>query len=194
MMDVQETEQLSDEEIVKLSLTNEDYFLYLIGRYQTKLFNYVRRLTNISAAEIEDLLQEVFLKIYLNLNDFDTSLKFSSWVYAITRNQVISNHRKLHARAEGHKVSLEDDDVKEIATDFDIKSDIDQKFLRENIDKVLDKLNAKHREVLILKFLEEKNYQEISDIIKRPIGTVGSLLNKAKQEFKKEFIKQNIKT
>lgn len=193
MINTDEVEKLSDEEVVKLSLANEDYFLYLIGRYQTKLFNYVRRLTNISNEEVEDLLQEVFLKIFLNLNDFDTSLKFSSWAYAITRNQVISNHRKLHARAEGHKVSLEDDDVKEIATDFDIKSDIDQKFLKESIQKVLDELDAKYREVLILKFLEEKNYQEISDIIRRPIGTVGSLLNKAKQEFKKEFVRQNIK-
>ncbi|MCX6796552.1 MAG: RNA polymerase sigma factor [Candidatus Falkowbacteria bacterium] len=193
MLNADKLNNLRDEEIVKLALTNPDYFLLIIKRYQTKLFNYIRRLTNISAEDAEDLLQEIFLKIYLNLNDFDQGLKFSSWVYAISRNQVISHHRKLQARAEGHKVALENNDIKEIAFDFDIKSDIDQNFLKENIQKVLDKLDAKYREVLILKFLEEKNYQEISDIIKRPIGTVGSLLNKAKLEFRKELAKQNIK-
>lgn len=40
----------------------------------------------------EDLLQEIFLKVYLNLNDFDPDLKFSSWIYAIARNQVVSQH------------------------------------------------------------------------------------------------------
>jgi RNA polymerase sigma-70 factor (ECF subfamily) len=53
-------------------------------------------------------------------------------------------------------------------------------------------LDDKYREVLVLKFLEEKNYQEISDIIKKPPGTVASTINKAKQEFRKELARQKI--
>ena len=193
MINTDQVEKLSDEDIVKLTLENQSYFLYIINRYKIKLFNFVRRITNVSAEDAEDLLQEVFLKIYLNLNDFDHDQKFSSWAYAITRNQVISHHRKLHVRPEGHAVSVEDENVREIAADFDLRKDMDLNYLRENIFKVLDKLDEKYREVLVLKFLEEKSYQEISDIIKKPIGTVGSMMNKAKSEFKKELSKQEIK-
>jgi RNA polymerase sigma-70 factor (ECF subfamily) len=193
MINIDQVENLSDEEVVKLTLENQSYFLFIINRYKVKLFNFIRRITNASAEDAEDLLQEVFLKIYLNLNDFDHDLKFSSWAYAIARNQVISHHRKLQARAEGHAITIEDDNVKEIAADFDLKKDVDLNYLRENIFKVLDEMDEKYREILVLKFLEEKSYQEISDIIKKPIGTVGSMMNKAKSEFKKELSKQEIK-
>ncbi|HOZ56447.1 MAG: ECF RNA polymerase sigma factor SigW [Parcubacteria group bacterium ADurb.Bin316] len=193
MINNDQVEKMSDEDIVKLALQNQDYFLHIINRYQLRLFNFIRRITNASTEDAEDLLQEIFLKIYLNLNDFDRGLKFSSWAYAIARNQVISHHRKLQARAEGHTVALEDESVKQIAADFDIKNNIDLQCLRENIFKILDNLDDKYREVLVLKFLEEKSYQEISDIIKKPIGTVGSMMNKAKTEFQKELSRQKIK-
>jgi RNA polymerase sigma-70 factor (ECF subfamily) len=186
-------DKLSDEEIVQLTLENQDSFLYLVTRYKTKLFNFIRRITNVRDEDIEDLLQEIFLKVYLNLNDFDKDQKFSSWIYAITRNQVISGHRKLQARAEGHSIGLDDKTAEKIISGFDIQENLDSILTKEKITKVLDNLDKKHKEILILRFLEEKNYQEISDIIKKPMGTVGSIMNKAKKEFEMELKKQNIK-
>jgi RNA polymerase sigma-70 factor (ECF subfamily) len=193
MPSLSEFDNLSDEEIVNLTLKNQDNFTYLINRYQDKLFNYIRRITNVRDEDAQDLLQDIFLKIYLNLNDFDNSLKFSSWVYAISRNQVISNHRKLQARAEGHSVPLEDDSAKKIISGFNIEKEIDSNYLKDNVFKVLDALDEKYRDILILKFIEEKNYQEISDIIKKPVGTVGSMMNKAKKMFKDELSRQDLK-
>lgn len=193
MLSALELDKLSDEDLVVLTLKDQDNFAYLIYRYQDKLFNYIRRLTNIRDEDIQDLLQDIFLKIYLNLNDFDNTLKFSSWVYAITHNQVISNHRKVQARAEGHSIPLEDASANKIIAGFNIEKEIDTNYLKANVFKVLAALNKKYREVLILKFLEEKNYQEISDIIKKPIGTVGSMMNKAKKMFKEELSRQDIK-
>jgi RNA polymerase sigma-70 factor (ECF subfamily) len=193
MLSPSEFNNLSDEEIVNLTLKNQDNFTYLINRYQDKLFNYIRRITNVRDEDAQDLLQDIFLKIYLNLNDFDNSLKFSSWVYAISRNQVISNHRKLQARAEGHSVPLEDDSAKKIISGFNIEKEIDSNYLKDNVFKVLDALDEKYRDILILKFIEEKNYQEISDIIKKPVGTVGSMMNKAKKMFKDELSRQDLK-
>ena len=193
MSSLSEFDNLSDEEIVNLTLKNQDNFTYLINRYQDKLFNYIRRITNIRDEDAQDLLQDIFLKIYLNLNDFDNSLKFSSWVYAISRNQVISNHRKLQARAEGHSVPLEDESAKKIISGFNIEKELDANYLKDNVFKVLDALDEKYRDILILKFIEEKNYQEISDIIKKPVGTVGSMMNKAKQLFKEELSRQDLK-
>lgn len=184
-------ESLSDVELVKLTLADQENFLYLVNRYKDKLLHYIRRLTNTGLEEAEDTLQEVFIKVYLNLNDFDTDLKFSSWIYRITHNQVISRHRKIKARPEGYSIDIEDHAARSLAADVDIMATTDLMILKKQIALVLDKLAPKYQEVLVLKFLEEKNYQEISDIIKKPAGTVASTLNKAKHEFKKELAKQN---
>lgn len=186
-------EKLSDEEIVDLTIKNQDFFIYLINRYKIKLGYYINRLTNIRPEDIEDLLQEIFLKIYLNLNDFDHSLKFSSWIYSITHNQIINNYRKIQARPEGHATAIDNDLIGRLASEFNITAEIDQNYLNKNVSKILEQLKQKYREILVLKFFAEKDYQEISDIIKKPIGTVGSMMNKAKQEFKKELEKQKIK-
>ncbi len=186
-------EDKTDEEIVKLSLADQEYFLHIIKRYKLKLYRYVLRISNIDPEEAEDILQEVFMKVYKNLNDFDDSLKFSSWIYRITHNQVISNFRKITARPQKTGFDLDDDIIKNIASEFNLIKDVDDKILQTSIAKVLDEMSVKYKEVLVLKFLEEKSYNEISDIIKKPIGTVGSMMNRAKKEFKEKFLEQDIK-
>jgi RNA polymerase sigma-70 factor (ECF subfamily) len=156
------------------------------------LYRYVLRISNIDTEEAEDILQEVFMKVYQNLNDFDDSLKFSSWIYRITHNQVISNFRKIKARPQKSSFDIDDDFIKNISSSLDLRDDIDAGILKTSIMKVLDKIGPKYKEVLVLKFLEEKKYNEISDIIKKPSGTVGSMVNRAKKEFREEFLKQNI--
>ncbi len=190
---IDDIEKLTDAELVKLSLKNQDSFVYLVDRYKGKLSSYIKRLTNANNEDAEDILQEVFIKVYLNLNDFDKNLKFSSWIYRITHNQVISGHRKLKARPEGYAVNLDDQLANSLASEIDIKGQVDHNILQEQINLVLNKLEPKYRDVLVLKFLEEQSYQEISDILKKPLGTVASLMNKAKREFKTEFEKQNLK-
>ncbi len=192
MIDVAAVQNLSDAELVDLSLENQHNFLYLVNRYRFRLLSYIKRLTNISEDDAEDILQEVFIKVYLNLNDFNSDLKFSSWIYRITHNQVISSHRKLKARPEGYAIDIADKSALNLAADIDIVAGTDLQILKQKIIKVLDGLERKYRDILILRFLEEKNYQEISDIIRKPQGTVASAINKAKQEFKKEFEKQKI--
>lgn len=190
---VDEISSLSDLELLNLSLVNQDNFVYLVDRYKGKLSSYIKRLTNVNNEDVEDILQEVFIKVYLNLNDFNKDLKFSSWIYRITHNQVISGHRKIKARPEGYAVVIDDQLANSLAAEIDIKGQVDSKILQKTISLVLAKIEPKYRDVLILKFLEEKSYQEISDILKKPLGTVASLMNKAKQEFKLELEKQNFK-
>lgn len=192
MTDTISAQNLSDAELVKLSLEDQNNFLYLVDRYKGKLLNYIRRLTNVNDDDAEDILQDVFIKVYLNLNDFNADLKFSSWIYRITHNQVISSHRKLKARPEGYAVDIEDKAALNLAADIDIAAGADLTIMKQNITKVLKGLDQKYRDILVLKFLEERNYQEISDIIRKPAGTVASMINKAKSEFKKELARQKI--
>jgi len=183
---------LTDEELVKLALEDQAVFLWLVERYRAKLLRYINRLTNVNDDDAEDILQDVFIKVYLNLNDFNGDLKFSSWIYRITHNQVISRHRRLKARPEGYLIDIEDQAARNLAAEIDIEASADLELLKKKIKLILGFLEERYREVLVLKFLEEKNYQEISDIIKKPGGTVASLINRAKQAFKKELLKQNI--
>jgi len=182
----------TDEELVALVLKNQEHFAYLIKRYEVKLASYVRRISSFEKEEIEDVLQEVFIKTYKNLNDFDRGLKFSSWIYRITRNQVISNYRKKKARPQSITWKINEEVLNNMVSDFDVERKIDSEFLKQNISEVLQRVDKKYREVLILKFLEEKDYKEISDIIQKPTGTVSSWINRAKKKFRKELEKQKV--
>ncbi len=71
-----------------------------------------------------------------------------------------------------------------IIADFDINQSIDADLLSQDINRMLNKLDKKYQEVLILKFLEGKSYKEISDILKKPMGTVATLVNRAKKQFR----------
>ncbi|OGF20674.1 hypothetical protein A2Y83_00525 [Candidatus Falkowbacteria bacterium RBG_13_39_14] len=182
-------EGLSDEELAKMALVKQSFFGQIIKRYERKLISYIKKISNVSHEDAEDILQDVFIKVYKNLNDFDDSLKFSSWIYRICRNEVISNWRKRRARPQNSPEELDENFIKGITSDLDIEREIDRKYLKRNIYKILDKLDIRHKDILILKFFEECDYKEISDIMKMPMGTVASLMNRAKKEFRKKIKK-----
>jgi len=172
-----------------LVLKDADLFLELMQRYEGRLLAYINRIINVSNGEAEDILQEVFIKTYQNLNGFDLNLKFSTWVYRITYNQVISFFRK----NKKHTTNLTDKDsealILNIADELNLKQAVAQKIDAKLIREAISDLDSKYRDVLVLKFLEDKDYNEISDIIKKPVATVGTLINRAKNKIK-EALKQ----
>jgi RNA polymerase sigma-70 factor, ECF subfamily len=193
MLKQQDFIEKTDEELVGLSLTNQVYFVCLINRYQDKLMRYVRRISNFSYEDAEDILQEVFIKVYQNLNYFNPKLKFSSWIYRITHNEVISSFRKKHIRPQPMSWEINDDLLENITADFDVKKEIDQQYLQHNIKQILSKLEDKYAQILELKYLEDKSYQEISDILQKSPGTIASLLHRAKKRFFHQLKAQKIK-
>ena len=176
---------VSDEVLAAAAVKDHRAFAEIIRRYQGKLFSYIMRISNVSREEAEDILQDSFLKVYRNLNDFDSSLKLSSWLYRITHNQVISEYRKKSVRAHGHTVDIDDTALSRLASDIDTAREVDIKLLRQNIEGIMSDIDEKYREVLVLRFFEELSYQEISDILRKPMGTVATLVNRAKAQFDK---------
>src|SRR3989339_1527280 len=185
MLDKNDCNEKNDEELVALALKNQDFFACLVERYEPKLMRYVRRISAATQEDAEDLLQEIFVKVYRNLNDFDPDLKFSSWIYRIAHNQVISYWRKTKVRPQVLKFEADEDFLKFIATDEDLARDTERKFSGEEVRKMIENLDKKYKEVLVLKFLEGKDYKEISDILEKPLGTVATLINRAKKQFAK---------
>lgn len=178
----------TDGELVKLSLENEDYFYCIISRYENVLTHYIQRISSSSKEDAEDILQEVFISVYKNLNDFDDSLKFSSWIYRITHNKTISAWRKLKSRPKTISTDEENDLFNIIPSGEDILGDLEKKYNAEKMRKTLDKLDKKYKEVLVLKFLEDKDYKEISDILKKPLGTIATLISRAKAKLRDEMV------
>lgn len=184
--------QKTDEELVSLSLRNKDAFAYLVNRYQAKLARYIRRISKFDEEETADILQDVFIKAYLNLNDFDKRLKFSAWIYRITHNQVISQYRRLRVRPQA-VIAVEDESVANQFTDgIDLAHDLDQKYSAAAVRAGLEKLSYKYQEALVLRYLEEKSYEEISVILRKPVATVGTLINRAKKELQQLINKDHI--
>ena len=113
----------TDEELVGLCVSDTMYFAELIKRYEIVLLRYVLRRSHASKEDAEDIVQNSFIKMYRNSNDFDTALKFSSWAYRITHNELIDWYRKQKTKPE-LVVSKDDDDVfASIAGDINIEKE-----------------------------------------------------------------------
>ncbi|PIR75956.1 MAG: RNA polymerase sigma factor SigW [Candidatus Magasanikbacteria bacterium CG_4_9_14_0_2_um_filter_42_11] len=182
----------TDESLALLSATDHDAFGALVGRYEQKLYRYIRRITDASHEECEDILQETFLKAYRYVHNFDPLLSFSSWIYRIAHNETISHFRKRSVRPQ----TIKEEDgtlyLQNITADINIVDDIDREALQQQLQEVLSSLGPKYKDVLILRYLEEKSYQEISDILKMPIKTVGTRINRAKKQLQEIVKTSNI--
>lgn len=173
-------ENPSDGELVKQSLKNPNAFGEIVERYWERLFRYVRRISFSTDEDIEDILQETFIKVYRNLNDFDGDLTFSTWIYHICRNTVIDAIRKKSSRPR--TTSIDTEDITHLfRDDTDLARSIDTKEQLAKITTLIGALPLVYREVLVLKFLEEKTYEEIMDIVEKPKGTIASLINRGRK-------------
>lgn len=183
---------LSDKDLVTRSLQNPDDFVYIIRKYEEPISRYIRRRSKATNADVNDIVQEVFIKVYRNLNDFDPDLAFSSWVYRIAHNTIIDWYRREKKR---DYISIDDEDSgmlinlagSESADGFAISEEI-----KKEITKVLADMDPIYKDVLILRFFEDKNYEEISDIMQIPVSAVGVRINRAKKIVKKQLL-DNVK-
>jgi RNA polymerase sigma-70 factor (ECF subfamily) len=175
--------EFTDEQIViKVQKGDVESFGLLMERYRPKIMRYLRRFIR-TTEDAEDLVQETFIKAYKNIQSFDTTKRFSPWIYKIAHNEFINSLRKkvrLPAFVFDVDAVFPQLPAKERSDD-----DMDKKLLREMLEKCLEKLNAKYREVLVLYYLEEMGYGEISDILQIPSSTVGIRLKRGKEMLKK---------
>jgi len=181
----------TDAELIELAKKDPEMFGLLMERYQGQLFHHIRRMTGLGKDDIQDLLQEIFIKIYQKLNEYDEVLKFSSWAYRIAHNHIVDYFRKVSARPQSN--SLEDFEWdKIINASFHMEKDIMNKDCVEKVKICISQLPIKYKEVLILRFVEEKEYEEIMDILKKPKGTVATLIARGKEMLLTKLKQENI--
>ncbi|MEI8175198.1 MAG: RNA polymerase sigma factor, partial [bacterium] len=156
--------------------SNQDLYSVIIDRYQKKLVRYVNNLIKNEDKAI-DIVQESFIKAFINLNSFNIEKKFSSWIYRIAHNQAINLAKKYQKETP----LLEDWDFK---SDDDIEKDFEEKETTEKVERCLKNIPLLYSEPLSLYYIDEKSYEEISDILRIPMGTVATRINRAKKIMK----------
>jgi len=174
---------LSDEEALKQVQRGEvEAFEVIVERYQEKLLRYGRKFLNRNE-DIEEIVQEIFVKAYVNAKGYDTSRKFSSWIYRIAHNEFVNALKK--------KKPLYFFDLDILLPRFVAKKNLEEETFRkedrEKISSLMDKLEFKYKEPLILHYFEDLSYKDISDILRIPVSTVGIRIKRAKEAIKKMY-------
>ncbi len=175
--------------IVEAQKGNREAFAILVRMYFKKIFRvaYIY-LHNIHDAE--DITQTAFLKAYSNIRNFDSEKPFFPWIYQITKNLSLN-----HIQREKLKIKRETD-----TSNYDSNGDKhnpELQFIKDSealaLKKALIKLDKESRDILILKHWNDCSYQEISEILSIPIGTVMSRLYYARKKLKVEILKMEEK-
>ena len=174
-----------DAELVNAALQEREAFAVIVERYEQRLRNYVRRITSSDEEITKDVLQETFVKAYVHLNDYDSSLPLSAWLYRIARNETMNYFRAHKNRPQAFKNESDTEIFDRVASELTADTESEQRIHREAVRAAIEKLPFQYREILILRFFEEKSYEEISDILEMPSGTVSVYLTRAKKLLKK---------
>lgn len=168
-------------------------FEELILKHEKIVYNVALRMMNHSE-DAKDISQDVFLKAYKNLANFDERSAFSTWLYRITHNTCIDEMRK---RKGKHSYSLEEEMESEegsmqrqIADEGDTP---EESLLREEekgeILQALDTLSGEHKAAIILRDVKGLSYDEIAEILELSMGTVKSRISRARNQLKAEILK-----
>ncbi|MDB5194682.1 MAG: subfamily polymerase sigma factor, polymerase sigma-70 factor, subfamily [Parcubacteria group bacterium] len=176
---------LTDEEAARLvQLGEPEMFGVLVERYEEKLLRYGRRFLS-KSEDIEDIVQDVFMSAYENIQDFDTHARFSPWIYRIAHNAFVNKLGK-SVRDRLRLIDLDTLLSHPAYEDPDIERR-EWKEVGKMIDKALAEVAPKYREVLVLYYLEELPYKEIADVLSVPQSTVGVRLKRGKEALKRAY-------
>jgi RNA polymerase sigma-70 factor, ECF subfamily len=177
----------SDQNIVIAALADPNAYGRLIRKHESMLRRYVRRILGTRSNATDDVLQEVFIKAYLNLNDFDQTRTFAPWIYRIAHNEAISHLRK--SKSGIQTITGEDAQVflDYVADPEDPATLFWKGRSADHIRTCLNALDAKYRDVLVLRYMEDQSYDDISDILRLPPGTVATLLKRGLKRLKDIF-------
>jgi len=174
---------MEDSELISQVLKgNRNAFTFLVNRYQNLVVHITGRLIQ-RQDELEDVCQEVFLKVFQNLAKYRNECKLSTWIATIAYNTSINYLRKFK---KGDEVNPDDSIAFKNLSDFKIL-DYEKEDLHRYIREQIELLPVQYRTVLTLYHLEEFSYQEIEQITGMPEGTIKSYLFRAKALLKEKL-------
>ena len=179
----------SDEDLIKrFQDGDEQAYVELVNRYRDRLMNFVYRFTS-DSEQSEDIVQETLIKLYTHKHYYKKIAKFSTWIYTIAANYAKTELRKKKNRKITNLSQMSSDEK-----DYDLPSVqpntdqlLESEYLEKRIQSAINTLPLHFKTVIVLRDIQELSYDEISNIVEVPLGTVKSRINRARLQLQKEL-------
>jgi RNA polymerase sigma-70 factor (ECF subfamily) len=173
-----------DEELMeRCAAGSHEAFQCLVERYRGRLINVVGRFIN-DRDRAEDIVQEVFLRVYRNRQRYERKGKFSTWIFTIAVNLAKNEiRRKVRRRGEISLEGLEEAAGPTAATadrSPGAEENLGREQLREMVAEAIERLPVRYREAVVLRDIEGLAYEEIASVLRIPGGTVRSRINRGR--------------
>ncbi|RPI04537.1 MAG: sigma-70 family RNA polymerase sigma factor [Ignavibacteriae bacterium] len=180
-----------DSLLIRQAIAGEqNAFRKLRLKYYAPIFKLVSRMIR-NREEVEDLTQEAFIKAFTSLDSFNEEYSFSTWLYKIATNNAIDHvrKRKLQTFSINKPIESEESDYSFELPDTEMEPD--QELIaaqrKKMLDDAMDSLPAKYRQVILMRHVDEKEYQEIAKTLKLPLGTVKAHIFRARELLYKQL-------
>ncbi len=178
---------MTDYELARLCAEGKtQYFEELVERYKNLVYSVLLRMVK-DREEVNDLAQDVFIKLYRNIDKYDPQFRFSTWVIRICTNHVIDCRRKKHLEClpieDFHMEPDQSDTPEEIALDGERKA---------IIKETLDDLPEMYRLPVVLYHQNGLSYQEISERINEPMSKVKNRIFRARKMLKEKLMSRHV--
>lgn len=163
---------------------NKQAYAHIINKYKNRLYATILRMTQ-HPQKAEDLVQEALIKVYLQLDKFDGKGPFSSWLYRVAINHCLDELRKKRYQmihVEVHDFHLQNQQHPEVI--------FLQKEKNRQLERLISSLPNDERLIILLRYVNELSYKEISEIMDVSLSTVRNKLHRAKKKMKAEGIRE----
>ena len=166
--------QADDKELLaRVKVGDTTAFSVLVDRYKVRLFNLIYRMLR-NREEAEDILQETFLRVFKEKESYDPTFAFSTWIYTIALN-LCRNELKRKKRFKFFGIDLVKDDRR-----YAVEGIENRNCLSSTLEKAIASLPVKYRTVFLLREVNQLSYEEMSQSLSIPLGTVKSRVNRAR--------------
>jgi len=176
---------LQDQEMVKDALDgNQEAFRQLMEKYRNPIYHHIYRMVR-DKGQVEDLVQEIFIKAFSSLASYSSNFAFSTWLYKIGTNHTIDylRRKKLSTLSIDQPVQTRDGELEYELPDTTYRPDkhILEDQRRSLIQEAIDSLPPKYFRVIVLRHQQELSYEEIAVELKLPLGTVKAHIFRARE-------------
>lgn len=176
---------LEDDKLVKKAIGgDENAYKQLVNKYQRALYFHILKMIK-DKEQVEDLVQETFVKAFDNLNTYSTNYAFSTWLYRIATNHTIDylRKKKLKTLSIDEPMKTNDGEMEMQLEDESAGTDRDiiRKQRQKIVQKAIENLPEKYRKVIEMRHMEEKSYKEIASVLDLPLGTVKAHIFRARE-------------
>lgn len=184
-------DEIPDIELIRMALAGDQQgYREILKRYRAPLYNLLFRMVH-NKMEAEDLVQEAFIKAFGALSTFNDEYAFSTWLFKIAINNCIDHFRKkrLKTFSLDKPIDAKDGEIRRELPDVTYQPEYTLLSKEKTllIEQAIQNLPEKYRVSIILRHTEEKSYEEISQILNIPLGTVKARIFRAREMLKKQL-------